>query len=161
MSQQDDESGSSLGTTIGLTFILILFLAGSILPLFDSSGGMGNRNLSISDSIVTRQQQQDVVVPGRVVNVGNVKDQLSRAAIQEKLSTIPVFYLATKGGGGNGSGDSTIMASTDIYLSYEEAKEVASSSSSIVKVTSLDQVMYVICVGIALDCYLDISFVGV
>lgn len=127
----DDEDGD-LGRTIGAGFLLALFLAGSLLPLFDATGGMGDRDLNISDSVVTRQDAR-----GRMgTAVESKSDQLSRASIQEKLNAIPVFYLAT---GSSGSA----MASTDIYLSYEDAKLAASVSSSSIKATSLDQVMYV------------------
>ena len=67
-----------------------------------------------------REQQQVVVT--------NDKYRLSRAAIQEKLNTVPVFYVI----GGNGK------MGTDLYLSYNDAKEVAGGKT--VKATTLDQV---------------------
>jgi hypothetical protein len=126
---QDDE-GPGLMTKIGIGFIILLFVATGLLPLMQGGGG-GDRDLSISDSVVTRQDK-----PGKLEYFESKQDRLSRATIQEKLSSIPVSYLSE---GGN--------MKSDIYLSYVDAKEAAGAGVTI-KATSLDQVMYVI-LGVA------------
>ena len=124
---QDDE-GPGLLTSIGIGFIILLFVATGFAPLMQGGGGGGgDRDLSISDSVVTRQDK-----PGKLENFESKQDRLSRAMIQEKLSSIPVFYLSEGG-----------TMKSDIYLSYVDAKEVAGAGVTI-KATSLDQVMYVV-----------------
>jgi len=95
-----------------------LFLGTSILPMMDMGGG---GVAPLANSVATRDQAPQVVVT-------NDKFRLSRAAIQEKLSTIPVFYVVAA----NGDMD------VNIYLSYDDAKDAA--GSKVVKATTLDQV---------------------
>ena len=53
--------------------------------------------------------------------------------IQQKLSNLPVFYIANSDGG----------MQENIYFSYNEAKtNAAASDDGVVKVTTLDQIMY-------------------
>ena len=53
--------------------------------------------------------------------------------IQQKLSNLPVFYIANSDGG----------MQENIYFSYNEAKtNAAASDGNVVKVTTLDQIMY-------------------
>ena len=124
MANSNDE-GPGLLTTIGVGFIIVLFVVSGLLPSLLQGGG--DRDLSIADSVVTRQD-----VPGKLANFESSQDRLSRSEIQEKLSSIPVFYLATTDG----------TMKTDIFLSYADAKDVSSGmEGTTVKVTTLDQVM--------------------
>jgi hypothetical protein len=119
----DDNEGPGPLTTIGILVIMILFVGSGLLPLL---AGGGDKDLSIADSVVTRQD-----TPQKLKNFESTQDRLSRATIQEKLSAIPVFYLSEKG-----------SMQTDIYLSYPEAQDAASGKAAVsVKATSLDQVM--------------------
>lgn len=119
MSSSGGGSSKGIVTAAGLLVIVILFVGGSILPMMDM-GRAGGGVAPLANSVATRDQQQQVVT--------NDKYRLSRAAIQEKLNTVPVFYVV----GGNGE------MGTDLYLSYNDAKDVA--GSKIVKATTLDQV---------------------
>ena len=123
LNMMDDEGeGPGLLTSIGIVLIMILFVVTGLAPEFAG----GDRDLSIADSVVTRQD-----APQKLQNFESSQDRLSRATIQEKLSAVPVFYLSE---GGN--------MQTDIFLSYQEAAEAASGKDGVsVKVTSLDQVM--------------------
>jgi hypothetical protein len=116
-----DGEGPGTLTSIGILLIMVLFVGTGLLPLLDGGG----KDLSIADSVVTRQD-----APGKLQNFESKGDRLSRATIQEKLSSIPVFYLSEGG-----------TMKTDIYLSYADAVDAAGGAS--VKATSLDQVMYV------------------
>ncbi|CAJ1966889.1 unnamed protein product [Cylindrotheca closterium] len=119
----DEGNGPGTLTSIGILLIMILFVGTGLAPMM----GGGDRDLSIADSVVTRQDS-----PQKLKNYESTQDRLSRATIQEKLSAVPVFYLSE---GGN--------MQTDIFLSYQEANDVAAGKNGVsVKVTSLDQVMY-------------------
>lgn len=120
-----DDEGPGLLASIGIGLFIILFAVTGLMPTFE---GGGDRDLSIADSVVTKQD-----LPGKLQNFESKQDSLSRATIQEKLSAIPIFYLS--------EGDSM---KTDIYLSYNDAIEAAGEGVT-VKATSLDQVMYVSC----------------
>ena len=126
--EPDDRPGlSSTSTIAGILFAV--FIAGSLLPL---AGTLDLKPAPIADAVVTRQD-----APGRK-NVESKQYALSRSAIQEKLNTVPVFYVATTGE------DGSAAMSTNIYLSYQVAKEASDGiPSSSVKGTTLDQVMYV------------------
>lgn len=127
MREPDERPGLS-GASILAGVLLAVFVAGSLLPL---AGTIDLKPAPIADSVVTRQD-----VPGRQ-NLENKQFALSRSAIQEKLNSVPVFYVATTGS------DGSAEMSTDIYLSYQDAKEASDGvSSSTVKGTTLDQVMY-------------------
>ena len=132
MARGDNEGSGGTGLRITAAVLFLIFVAGSLIPLAGTFGMKGN--MSIADSVVTRQD-----VPGKLQNFESKQYSLSRSAIQEKLNAVPVFYIATAGDDG-----STTM-STDIYLSFEDAKAANAglSSSSVVKGTTLDQVMYV------------------
>jgi hypothetical protein len=128
MSNGDDEgSGGMSSTSITAGILFFIFAIGATLPLVGTLDMMksGGGGMSIADSVVTRQD-----APGKLQNVEKKEFSLSRSAIQEKLNAIPVFYITTS--------DNTM--STDIYLSYEDANNAA--GGSIVKGTTLDQVMY-------------------
>jgi hypothetical protein len=119
-----DDEGNGPGTlkSIGILLIMVLFLGTGLAPMM----GGGDRDLSIADSVVTRQD-----VPGKLKNYESSQDRLSRATIQEKLSAVPVFYLSE---GGN--------MKTDVFLSYQEASDAAAGKDGVsMRVTSLDQVM--------------------
>ena len=120
-----DNQGQGLLATIGVGLIIVIFVASGLLPSLLEGGG--DRDLSIADSVVTRQD-----MPGKLANFESAQDRLSRSEIQDKLSAIPVFFLATPDG----------SMKTDIFLSYADAKEAsAETDSTAVKVTTLDQVM--------------------
>jgi hypothetical protein len=125
MANSNDE-GPGLLTQLALGFIILIFLFTSIAPSFMEGGG--DRDLSIADSVVTRQD-----LPGKLAGFESTQDRLSRSTIQEKLSALPVFYLA--------SSDGTMK--TDVYISYTDAVEAASKATGgvSVKATSLDQVL--------------------
>jgi len=125
--EPDDRPGLS-GASILAGILLAVFVAGSLLPL---AGTFDLKPAPIADSVVTRQD-----TPGKQ-SLESKQFALSRSAIQEKLNAVPVFYIATTGS------DGTALMSTDIYLSYQEAKEASDGvPSSTVKGTTLDQVMY-------------------
>ena len=78
--------------------------------------------------MVTRQDDVN-----RLKNYQSKFDAVSPSRIQQKLSNLPVFYIA--------KGDGEMDA--NIYFSYNEANTAAASSDgSVVKVTTLDQIMY-------------------
>lgn len=119
----DNDDGPGPLVQVGILLIMVLFVGTGLLPLMDGGG----RDLSIADSVVTQQD-----VPGKLQNFESNQDRLSRATIQEKLSGIPVFYLV----------DSNGSMGTSIYLAYDDAKAAADESTgTVVKATSLDQVM--------------------
>lgn len=123
LSMARDDEGPGLLASIGILLIMIIFVGTGLLPLMD---GGGDRDLSIADSVVTRQD-----VPTKLQNFESKQDRLSRATIQEKLSSLPVFYISEGG-----------SMKTDLYLSYADAVDAASGiNGASVKVTSLDQVM--------------------
>lgn len=111
------DSSKGIVTAAGFVVIAALFVGGSILPLMDMGGG---GVAPLANSVATRDQVQQVVT--------NEKYRLSRAAIQEKLNSVPVFYVVE----GNGE------IGTNLYLSYDDAVNVA--GSKIIKATTLDQV---------------------
>jgi hypothetical protein len=130
MTKGDDEgSGGMSGTSITAGILFLIFAIGAVLPLVGTLDMVKGGGMSIADSVVTRQD-----APGKLQNVEKKEFSLSRSAIQEKLNAIPVFYIAT----------SDNNMSTDIFLSYEDANKAAAGSSTgtIVKGTTLDQVMY-------------------
>lgn len=125
--EPDDRPGLS-STSIIAGILFAVFIAGSLLPL---AGTLDLKSAPIADAVVTRQD-----APGRK-NIESKQYALSRSAIQEKLNTVPVFYVATT------AEDGSAAMSTDIYLSYQVAKEASDGiPSSSVKGTTLDQVMY-------------------
>ena len=128
LSMAREDEGPGLLASIGIVIIMILFVGTGLFPLVDGGG----KDLSIADSVVTRQD-----APGKLENFESKQDRLSRAAIQEKLSALPVFYLSEGG-----------TMKTDLYLSYSDAIEAVSGAKGVaVKATSLDQVMCVFVVN--------------
>mmetsp|Transcript_20257 Transcript_20257/g.41739 ORF Transcript_20257/g.41739 Transcript_20257/m.41739 type:complete len:339 (+) Transcript_20257:62-1078(+) len=115
----DNEGGTGVGIIAGL--LLLIFVAGSVIPLAGTFGMKGQ--MSIADSVITKQD-----TPGKM-QMESKQFSLSRSAIQEKLNSVPVFYVSKDGTMG-----------TDIYMSYEDA--AAASSGGTIKGTTLDQVMY-------------------
>ena len=129
MANNEGPGGSSTSIIAGI--LLLIFVAGSVLPFVGTFGMKGE--MSIADSVVTQQD-----TPGKLQNFESKQYSLSRSAIQEKLNSVPVFYIATTGD----DGSSTM--GTDIYMSFDDAKAASAGiSSSSVKGTTLDQVMYV------------------
>lgn len=119
MSSEDNGGGGGgILPLIGAIFIGGLFLGSSFLPMM---GGGGGGVAPLANSVATSDGKQQTVV-------ANDKFRLSRAAIQEKLSVVPVFYVV----GSNGDME------TNLFLSYDEAKGAA--GSKVVKATTLDQV---------------------
>lgn len=128
MAREPDDSPGLSFSSILAGILLAIFVAGSLIPL---AGTLDLKPARIADSVVTRQE-----APGRK-SVETKQYALSRSKIQEKLNTVPVFYVATTGA------DGSATMSTDIYMSYSDAKEAsAKTPSSSVKGTTLDQVMY-------------------
>jgi len=124
MSASDDNNGgNAFLTAVSGAVVLGLFLGGSILPMVSDLGGgvapLGN-SVAFRDAEGQIQKQFEP----------NDKYRLSRAAIQEKLSSVPVFYVVGSDG----------EMETNIYMSYQDAKGRAGSKS--VKATTLDQVEY-------------------
>ncbi|CAB9515659.1 expressed unknown protein [Seminavis robusta] len=124
MSSNDEGGGGGLQgilfSLLGATIIL-LFVGTSFLPMMDGGG----RDLSIADSVVTKQD-----APEKLKNYEATGDRLSRSSIQEKLNTVPVFYLVDK---------ENVMG-TNIFMSYQDASDAAGLLT--VKATTLDQVTY-------------------
>lgn len=120
MSSEGGGGGKAALTTAGLVLVAALFLGGSLLPMVSGMGAMSG-TAPVANSVATREQAtQQIVI--------NDKYRLSRAAIQEKLNTVPVFYVV---------GDKGKMG-TKIYLSYNDAMDAA--GNQVVKATTLDQV---------------------
>jgi hypothetical protein len=117
--------GPGILPTLGLAAIILIFVGTSFLPLLDAGGNGVSRNLSIADSVVTKQDN-----PEKFKNYENKFDRLSRATIQEKLNAVPVFYLVDNNDG---------SIKSDIFLSFEDATDAAKGET--VKATTLDQVM--------------------
>ena len=119
----DEKEGPGLVQSVFISGVLLFFVASAFAPLTllqDQSPS----SLSLGDSVVTKQDGN------KLKTYQSKLDALSEAKIQEKLSNIPVFYMADD----NGIGDS-------FYLSYNQAKNEA--SDKVVKVTTtLEQVMY-------------------
>lgn len=119
----DDNNQGGTGVSLVAAVLFFIFVAGSVLPFAGTYNMKGQ--MSIADSVTTKQD-----APGKLQNAERKEFALSRSAIQEKLNSVPVFYIATQGSMG-----------TNIYMSYEDAV-AASGPSSSVKGTTLDQVMY-------------------
>lgn len=130
LSMVNDEGSEGTGTGVIAGILLLIFVAGSVLPLMGTFGMKGE--MSIADSVVTRQD-----APGKLQNFESKQYSLSRSAIQEKLNAVPVFYIVST------ANDGSITMGTDIYMSFDDANIASAGiSSSSVKGTTLDQVMY-------------------
>ena len=119
----DEKEGPGLVQSIFISGVLLFFVASAFAPLTLFTADQSPSSLSLGDSVVTTQDGN------KLKTYQSKLDALSEAKIQEKLSNIPVFYMTDD----NGIGDS-------FYLSYNQAKNEA--SDKIVKVTTLDQVMF-------------------
>lgn len=112
----DEKEGPGLVQSVFISGVLLFFVASAFAPLTLFTADQSPTSLSLGDSVITRQDGN------KLKTYQSKLDALSEAKIQEKLSNIPVFYLADD----NGIGDS-------FYLSYNQAKNEA--SDKIVKVT--------------------------
>ena len=131
----EDTNNGGVGLIAGVLFAV--FIAGSVLPLVGTFDMKGQGGVSLADSVITRQD-----VPGKLNEMGERKEfKLSRSNIQDKLNAVPVFYLVDTT---TATRTTTPVMSSEIYVSYEDALGAASSSNSntVVKGTTLDQVMY-------------------
>jgi len=124
----NDDDGPAFLTVAGVLLAIVIIVGTSLAPTMDMMNGSGSSmDYNLSDSVVTRQD-----TPNKMQDYSNPNDKLSRSKIQEKLNRVPVFYLA----------DSDLNMKEKIYLSFQDASAVASSSDSNLKVkcTTLDQV---------------------
>mmetsp|Transcript_23388 Transcript_23388/g.38705 ORF Transcript_23388/g.38705 Transcript_23388/m.38705 type:complete len:338 (+) Transcript_23388:155-1168(+) len=119
----DGGGGKSALTAAGLVIVALLFFGGSVLPMMSGMSATAGGVAPLANSVANRDQMQQTTT--------NDKYRLSRSAIQEKLNTVPVFYVV---------GDKGEMG-TRIYMSYNDAKDSA-GSKEVVKATTLDQVEY-------------------
>jgi len=125
MVNNNDEGPQGTGVGFIAGFLLLIFVAGSVVPFAGTLNIKGQ--LSIADSVVTKQDAS-----GKFKNVESKQLSLSRSAIQEKLNSVPVFYVVTEGKMG-----------TALYMSFDDARAASDGiPSSTVKGTTLDQVMY-------------------
>uniref|UniRef100_A0A7S4MIG8 Uncharacterized protein n=1 Tax=Odontella aurita TaxID=265563 RepID=A0A7S4MIG8_9STRA len=130
MSRSDD-GGPGIVTTIALAGILVIFLGSSVAPFLDSFNSDTSDSVTsqLANTAVTRQDPDAL----KQMQYQSKYDRLSRTKIQEKLSGMPAFYLVD---------GTTGEMSGEIYTSYADAKAASEASSSMVKATTLDQVMY-------------------
>eukprot|EP00986_Skeletonema_menzelii_P013452 scaffold7852_cov151-Skeletonema_menzelii.AAC.17 len=132
MSSNDNNEGPGPVTAIFISLVLLFFVVSAFAPLLDfASIQPSNQDLNLGDAVITRQDDIN-----RLKNYQSKFDAVAPLRIQQKLSNLPVFYIAKSDGG----------MDTNIYFSYNEANTAAASSSSgedgVVKVTTLDQIMY-------------------
>jgi hypothetical protein len=120
-----EDMTKSFTTVAGLVVVVTLFVGGSILPLLSDIAGGGVAPLA--NAVATRDQQQ--ASQQRLVT--NDKYRLSRAAIQEKLNSVPVFFIVDT---------ETHEMQTNLFMSYREAQEAAIKPTMNVRATTLDQV---------------------
>ena len=111
----DEKEGPGLVQSVFISGVLLFFVASAFAPLTLLQDQTPS-SLSLGDSVVTTQDGN------KLKTYQSKLDALSETKIQEKLSNIPVFYLADNNGIGN-----------SFYLSYNQAKNEA--SDKIVKVT--------------------------
>lgn len=106
--------------------VAALGLTLSVMPLpFLGSDGFGAGTIAPVHAI---EQTNDDIYRQTLPKAPN---KLSRSAIQEKMSMVPIFYLVNKEDGN---------MDTSIYMSYNDAANVATGATNI-KATTLDQVM--------------------
>eukprot|EP00984_Skeletonema_dohrnii_P005075 scaffold1786_cov104-Skeletonema_dohrnii-CCMP3373.AAC.6 len=129
MSSNNDNEGPAPITAIFISLVLLFFVVSAFAPLLDfASIQPSNQDLNLGDAVVTRQDDTN-----KLKNYQSKFDALSSTRIQQKLANLPVFYIATGDGG----------MQENIYFSYSDAIKAASSGEgSVVKVTTLDQIMY-------------------
>eukprot|EP00985_Skeletonema_marinoi_P005079 scaffold2191_cov92-Skeletonema_marinoi.AAC.12 len=128
MSSNNDNEGPAPITAIFISLVLLFFVVSAFAPLLDfASIQPSNQDLNLGDAVVTRQDDTN-----KLKNYQSKFDALSSTRIQQKLANLPVFYIATSDGG----------MQENIYFSYSDATNAASSGESAVKVTTLDQIMY-------------------
>jgi len=127
MSSNNDNEGPAPITAIFISLVLLFFVVSAFAPLLDfASIQPSNQDLNLGDAVVTRQDDTN-----KLKNYQSKFDALSSTRIQQKLANLPVFYITQDGG-----------MQENIYFSYSEATNAASSGESVVKVTTLDQIMY-------------------
>ncbi|KAK1739042.1 hypothetical protein QTG54_010358 [Skeletonema marinoi] len=127
MSSNNDNEGPAPITAIFISLVLLFFVVSAFAPLLDfASIQPSNQDLNLGDAVVTRQDDTN-----KLKNYQSKFDALSSTRIQQKLANLPVFYIAQDGG-----------MQENIYFSYSEATKAASGEGSVVKVTTLDQIMY-------------------
>eukprot|EP00970_Alexandrium_tamarense_P007072 scaffold1230_cov201-Alexandrium_tamarense.AAC.33 len=133
-SNNNTQEGPGIIPSLFISGVLLFFAVSAIGPLLDSisvsSQPPAKTDLSLGDSVITRQDGDN-----KLKNYESKFDALSMEKIQEKLENLPVFYV------GDGRG---IMGNENVYFSYSEAESAAKGigGSSVVKVTTLDQIMY-------------------
>ena len=120
MSREGENSGFL--AAIGGTFIILLFVATSFFPFL----GGKDTPMGLADAVVTRQDAPN----GKFSNFESETYRLSRGAIQEKLNSLPVFYLINEDG----------SMKTTLFLAYDDARAAAGSGT--IKATTMDQVTY-------------------
>lgn len=126
MSSDDDEQGPGAVMTLFISAVLLFFVVSAFAPLLDFAAIQpSNKDLNLGDAVVTRQDDNN-----KLKNYQSKFDALSPSRIQQKLSNLPVFFIARDG-----------VMNTNVYFSYNEAKAAAVGEST-VKVTTLDQIMY-------------------
>lgn len=132
MSSNDDD-GPAFLTVVGVLLAIFILIGTSIAPTMDMMSGGGNSlDYNLSDSVVTRQDPSN-----KLKDYSNPSDKLSRSKIQEKLNTVPVFFLSESKNDDSGN---SVMKET-IYMSFQDAQDAAGSDSGLkVKATTLDQV---------------------
>lgn len=123
-SSESDGGGNSILTALAGIAVVGIFLGGSILPMVSDLGG---KAAPLANSVAFRETQGE---NNQKQYAPNDKYHLSRAAIQEKMSSVPVFYVVGSDG----------QMEEKIFMSFQDAKEAAGSKS--VKATTLDQVEY-------------------
>jgi hypothetical protein len=125
MSSNDDEQGPGAVMTLFISAVLLFFVVSAFAPLLDFAAIQpSNKDLNLGDAVVTRQDDSN-----KLKNYQSKFDALTPSRIQQKLSNLPVFFIARDG-----------VMETNVYFSYNEAKAAAGESN--VKVTTLDQIMY-------------------
>eukprot|EP00814_Leptocylindrus_danicus_P002078 CAMPEP_0116008444 /NCGR_PEP_ID=MMETSP0321-20121206/2865_1 /TAXON_ID=163516 /ORGANISM="Leptocylindrus danicus var. danicus, Strain B650" /LENGTH=290 /DNA_ID=CAMNT_0003477265 /DNA_START=59 /DNA_END=931 /DNA_ORIENTATION=- len=140
MSSTDDDGPGTAVVIAGVVGVIIL-LASSFVPMMmDMQAPVQSNSMGLGDAVATKSTSTvngEKATTSMRFQEGSF-ESLSRANIQEKLNRVPVFYLA------NTAKDGTSSPTMDqnIYISYEDATKVASSSGATVKVTTLDQVTY-------------------
>lgn len=130
----NDEQGPGAITAIFISAVLLFFVVSAFAPLMDfASIQPSNTDLNLGDSVVTRQDDTN-----KLKNYQSKFDALSPSRVQQKLSNLPVFFIARDGG----------VMDKNVYFSYNEATTAAAAAASssgegtTVKVTTLDQIMY-------------------
>jgi hypothetical protein len=124
-SVETDNQGPGIITAVFAGVVLLLFGLSAFVPLLEVASTAPAANSNLGNSVVTRQDGPEMK------NYQSKFDALSPAKIQDKLRNLPVFYLVKDGN-----------INDKIYFSFNEAKAASEDISAVVKVTTLDQVLY-------------------